>query len=275
MKTSFTRAATFRQLQLRTQIAGGVRSVIWKINLLSDGFQRNMFWLYWNWIASRRYICPEASGSVQTWNRLRKKNIFFFFDSFYRINFRLTLQWIHIYDDYFNKREFPRKICIQCSIHTQGQSWRGNASSRNAKPPSSLFRSSHFRLNRCLPKDFSATLQVLRFMSDAGRSVAIRNAAGWADFAFFHRSGQFREISLILMVLKKFVCFSQSCTPRRNNKRSELTARNARRNVQNFFSSNTLSIKKKLVKEIFYEVTGAREWVAQLKKRRNGKTKKL
>ena len=32
--------------------------------------------------------------------------------------------------------------------------------------------------------------------------------------------GQFREISLILMVLKKFVCFSQLYTPRRNNKHS-------------------------------------------------------
>lgn len=79
----------------------------------------------------RQYICPGGfwiSSNVKSqylWCFLRRSQVRFAIFSllrilfFYRINFRLTLQWIHIYDDYFNKTEsFVHKkhwkICIQC-----------------------------------------------------------------------------------------------------------------------------------------------------------------
>lgn len=114
------------------------------INLLTM-FPPNMFWLYWNWISifvsshsTRQYICPIASGSVQTWNRVSKFLRFclcrffsLFFPSFYRINFRLTLQWIHIYDDYFNNIQFIHSEFAFNAHFTQGQ--RGETSEGEAE----------------------------------------------------------------------------------------------------------------------------------------------
>lgn len=85
-----------------------------------------LIWHPWVW----QYICPEGFWISSNVKSEYLWCFFVVFDSasqyfpfsefsFYRINFRLTLQWIHIYDDYFNKTESfvhekHRKICIQC-----------------------------------------------------------------------------------------------------------------------------------------------------------------
>lgn len=100
------------------------------INLLAM-FPPNMFWLYWNWISifvsSLAIYLSEASGAVQTWNRVWKSllaNFFCLFSVFYRINFRLTLQWIHIYDDYFDNIQFIHAEFAFNAHFTQGQEGR-------------------------------------------------------------------------------------------------------------------------------------------------------
>lgn len=133
---------------------------------------------------------------------------------------------------------------------TQGQ-MRENAG--ELTKPSSLFPSSHFRLSEAgvylkifrHSRRFEWWARGRAFMSDRETLVAIRNAAF---------SGQFREISLILMVLKKFVCFSRNRVRLVGTIRLTPVPTPHHSATRNFFlpsfsiSSNTLSIKEKLVK---------------------------
>lgn len=133
---------------------------------------------------------------------------------------------------------------------TQGQ-MRENAG--ELTKPSSLFPSSHFRLSEAgvylkifrHSRRFEWWARGRAFMSDRETFVAIRNAAF---------SGQFREISLILMVLKKFVCFSRNRVRLVGTIRLTPAPTPQHSATRNFFlssfsiSSNTLSIKEKLVK---------------------------
>lgn len=90
-----------------------------------------LIWHPWVW----QYICPEGfwiSSNVKSeylwcfFVVLDSASQYFPFSefSFYRINFRLTLQWIHIYDDYFNKTESFCSWKTQKNLHSMRQgSW--------------------------------------------------------------------------------------------------------------------------------------------------------
>lgn len=104
-----------------------------------------------------RYICPnsglEASGGVQTWNRVRCKiSLLFFSTSSFFIESISVLR----YSEYIFMmiisiiREFIHKICIQCLFHTGSErrmrSWSDDDDVEGMEC-FSLFSSAHFRLS--------------------------------------------------------------------------------------------------------------------------------